>query len=1026
MKNGTVTKNRKINIIGFSGEKAKGELVIHPLFQECLVVPGAPRNLLSLSQLKDNHWKISYHDKNDVFCLKKNNLRMKFERDGKLYTCNNEETFSLDIEASQAKINRAIQARRLHSICGHPSDKSLKKMIREKMIRNTKVEPGDIDLAANILGQCADCIIGKGTKYPANKSSESRSNLIGEVIHIDIFNYGPKNLKESYLLGIDECSGFVTVNLLKNHSTEEVLEGIKQIISFYTSYGHKVKRISSDRELSVSANKMEINMLGCVLELTSAEGHERHAERSIRNIKGKCRSIRSSINFPFPRSFNRYLVKYSQQCINITPASGRKLSPWMMVTGKSINARRLLRCGFGEILLFGSTYLSTEKSNLPRAEFGLVLGIDMESKGTKLVYLIDKKQIVHRNHFWRVQLPDKIKSLLKDFQDLNPKPILIENKISPKYTVSTNEEGPISNEIQEPDIIQEQEQELDNEIPMVSDNLPISQPRRNPSRRNRSVIDYKLLNDPGLIKQHNNHESDTENVFFSIKEGRKIDENLTNEAVDSEIRQLLDQNVFEGIHYEDIGNESILPSRFLVDRKGNRFKGRLVAGGHKQNRNEYQLWETSSPTISVQGILCMVSIAVNTNAILSSVDVKGAYLFAPLKKLVVMKLPVEVSERLIEIDPSYSRYADHSGVVRVKLKKALYGLIESGNLWYHHITEAIKELGFQQIHSDQCIFKRKNQLIGVYVDDLLLLTANEEEKEDLVKEIESKYPELKKSQDKNFTYRGLEIEQYKDKIIISQRNYIKQLLQDNNIIKKSKTPARRNLFDKREEVKLLSKFDQEKYHENLAKIMWISNQTRPELRVATSVLAGRVQNPNIDDQLKLTRLLQYLNETKELGLTFRKGSTKIKAYADAAHLVHPDCRGHSGAVIQMGNNSIHCESKKQRVVSQSSTEAELIALNSCLNSVLWIRNMLEELGFKQNKTKIYQDNISCITIAHNGRPTKGTKHIKMRYFHIKEKMNDGTVKLKHKSTNKMIADILTKPVELIPAFNRLRNKIIGN
>ena len=1032
---------KKINIMGFNGNKSKGGIVLDPILDECVFVPGAPRNLLSFSRLKDNKWHIRYDNKGDYFIARKGKIKMKFVRHEMLYTCaSNNEVYNLQVEDTDMNKSYAQQARLLHNICGHPSDKMLKKMITNGTLTNVKIKPKYIDLAKKILGPCAACVMGKGTKYRSKTSSEPKSKVIGEIIHIDIFYFGSKTLKESFLISIDEASGYVITMLLKNTKTEDISQALKQIIAFYSSYQHVVKRFASDRESAVVANKTELNLMGCVLELTSSEGHNNYAERSIRNIRDRCRSIKESIKMTFeyhlPRSFNRFLIKYSTQCINMMPGSGRESSPWVMVTGKHINSRRLLRCGFGEVLLFGSTYLTTEKSNSPRAEFGIVLGVDMESKGTKTVYLLDRKQIVFRNHFWRVPIDDNTKAKILKLQNLNPNPKIseevtnldpkeIENPLDNMDNIATTPSIPF--EIPMIRITNDTQETVENPVqPHViaspTENLSQVQPRqsqierRYPKRSNRSNIDYNLLNDPGLI---------TESSSMTIKEGREIDENMANDAIDKELSQILQREVFNPILPEDVGDTSVLPSSFILSRKGNDFKGRLVGGGHRQNRKEYQVWETSSPTISIQGILSIISIAINTNSILSSVDVKGAYLFAPLKKRIIIKLPIEVSERLAKINGSYSKFVDHHGFIRVELKKALYGLIESGNLWYHHITETLKDLGFKQAHADQCIFRRGKQIIGVYVDDLLLLTDNQKEKEDLIKEIEVKYPGLKRSHGNRFTYRGLQIEQLPTKILINQKDYISQLLKDEKIIKISKVPASRNLFKKQEVGSFLNRSEQSKFQETLAKVMWIANQTRPEIKMVTSILASRVQNPDTDDQAKLKKVLEYLNGTKDLGLVFTKASTNLRAYADAAHLVHPDCRGHSGAVILMGKNIIHCESKKQKLVSQSSTEAELVSLNSCLNGVLWLRNLMNELGFEQVKTKIYQDNMSCITMANNGRPTRGTKHMKMRYFHVKSKMTDGTVQVKYKDTKRMLADVLTKPIESSKIFARFRDKLLG-
>ncbi len=115
-----------------------------------------------------------------------------------------QESYSLH-EIPESHISRKIQiARLLHHICGHPSDKKLKMMIETGIITDTTVTAKDIDQASKVIGPCGDCIKGKATKYRTKHSSEPKAKIIGEVIHIDLWYYGPKNAKETFMISIDE------------------------------------------------------------------------------------------------------------------------------------------------------------------------------------------------------------------------------------------------------------------------------------------------------------------------------------------------------------------------------------------------------------------------------------------------------------------------------------------------------------------------------------------------------------------------------------------------------------------------------------------------------------------------------------------------------------------------------------------------------------------------------------------------------------------------------------------------------
>jgi hypothetical protein len=76
-----------------------------------------------------------------------------------------------------------------------------------------------------------------------------------------------------------------------------------------------------------------------------------------------------------------------------------------------------------------------------------------------------------------------------------------------------------------------------------------------------------------------------------------------------------------------------------------------------------------------------------------------------------------------------------------------------------------------------------------------------------------------------------------------------------------------------------------------------------------------------------------------------------------------------------------------------------------------MRYFLENQGYTIEENILYQDNISTILLANNGRwsSSKRTKHIKSRYFYIKDKVDQGEVSIQHQPTDKMWSDVLTKP-----------------
>jgi hypothetical protein len=73
---------------------------------------------------------------------------------------------------------------------------------------------------------------------------------------------------------------------------------------------------------------------------------------------------------------------------------------------------------------------------------------------------------------------------------------------------------------------------------------------------------------------------------------------------------------------------------------------------------------------------------------------------------------------------------------------------------------------------------------------------------------------------------------------------------------------------------------------------------------------------------------------------------------------------------------------------------------------------LEDNGYKVNPIILFQDNMSTIAMIQKGKPcSRSTRHIKMRYFFIKDYMDKKIMNVKYLKTDDMLADILTKPLQ---------------
>ena len=180
------------------------------------------------------------------------------------------------------------------------------------------------------------------------------------------------------------------------------------------------------------------------------------------------------------------------------------------------------------------------------------------------------------------------------------------------------------------------------------------------------------------------------------------------------------------------------------------------------------------------------------------------------------------------------------------------------------------------------------------------------------------------------------------------------------------------------------------------------------------------------DYIKLCKLIKYLRSTKQLGIVL-DGNKQIMilAYIDASHAIHDDCTSHTGVVISMGKGPIYIKSTSQKINTRSSTESELVALSDSITQVIWARNFLLQQGYKIQPGKVYQDNKSTMALVKNGKSnSERTKHIAARFYFVKDRVEAGDIQIEYMSTENMIADIMTKPLNGA-AFERMRNLLLN-
>jgi hypothetical protein len=244
-------------------------------------------------------------------------------------------------------------------------------------------------------------------------------------------------------------------------------------------------------------------------------------------------------------------------------------------------------------------------------------------------------------------------------------------------------------------------------------------------------------------------------------------------------------------------------------------------------------------------------------------------------------------------------------------------------------------------------------------------------------------------------------------------------------VKSSATPD--NLFKIDDDCEKLSLARAVQFHNIVAKTLYATKRARPDTCTAIAFLTTRVRSPDKDDWNKLAHLMKYLRGTRDLPLILSAdGSGIMKWWVDASFAVHPNMRGHSGGGLSLGQGFPIVSSTKQKLNTRSSTETEVVGADDFMPMICWTRQFMEAQGYQVNNNILLQDNKSAILLESNGKASssKRTKHIKIRYFFITDRVSKGDLSIEWCPTDEMIGDFMTKPLQGAK-FRKFRDLIMG-
>ena len=432
-----------------------------------------------------------------------------------------------------------------------------------------------------------------------------------------------------------------------------------------------------------------------------------------------------------------------------------------------------------------------------------------------------------------------------------------------------------------------------------------------------------------------------------------------------------------------------------------RFKARLVAQGFTQIAG-IDFDQTHAPSLRLESFRLFLSISASLDLEIHGMDAVGAYLNGNLEHEIYMT------------QPPY--FDDNSGNVW-KLKKALYGLRQSGHAWRGTYETELAKLGFYPLNSHPTLFIRHLthgiELLAIHIDDFALASS--------ITNVNSTKRELGTAFEMNDLGElramiGFELTRDRPNRLIhlSQANYVRKIVDRLGLANANTAPTP---LDTHTKLMPLPAGESDPSMENapyqlaIGSLMYLAMGTRPDIAFAVTHLSQFASNPSQAHWTAIKRVFRYIKGSADLRLTLGgiTSTDQLIGFSDADWAGNlADRRSISGYLFLLGG-PISWSAKKQPIVSLSTMEAEYMALTHATREAIWLRAVLAELGAPQTSpTVLHVDNQATLAFAKNQDLHSRTKHIAIRHFFCCDAVKNGDIDPCYIHTDNNLADIFTK------------------
>jgi hypothetical protein len=270
----------------------------------------------------------------------------------------------------------------------------------------------------------------------------------------------------------------------------------------------------------------------------------------------------------------------------------------------------------------------------------------------------------------------------------------------------------------------------------------------------------------------------------------------------------------------------------------------------------------------------------------------------------------------------------------------------------------------------------------------------------------------------------IEIDRSEKKMIISQPVLVQSLFDEFADIEQGRlllTPAPAgNILMRGDESSTLNAEMHKRYRSGVGKLMYLAKHTRPDISNAVRDLARHMHAPNEGHWKAMEHCIRYVRYTKDRNLVIKPTGSwdgkdksfkfKIRGRSDSNYATDKETRRSiTGSVVYLNDAIVMFQSATQKHVTLSVTEAELAALVSCVQDMLYVYRIIISLGLQvELPMAVELDNSGARDLANSWSVGGRTRHVDTRQFFIRDLKEQGLIVFKHIPGTENEADIFTK------------------